>query len=480
MTMWPSSACRGPATSRSQRRRSPRAVGARLAHAAVEAPFAVWQWLTIRAGIPVVTAAVQDQLDRAIGQLGPPRRHQFQEGLLYRAGDHRADAVSRSAQKERLFAFHTAASVVAGARLFGSVFGDQPCGVVVNAAPAPGAGTDLLAVVPFAAIAEGGAARGRAGRPGADCPSAAVRGAASGAGARGRWSPRVASRMCLALIALDAHPRHTLVIAANRDEHHARAAAPASWWRKGGSPAGTSSRAARGSRFAATGASRFVTNVREPGLRDVGAPSRGALVTRVVADGAPTEETVARVLMSTAGYNGYNLVAGDGNSACWGSNRAAGGVRRLRTGVHGISNAVLDAPWPKVRRTSAAMTAWCRNGDTDVELLFARLPIERWPQIRSCRRPASRPNGNGGCRRRSSSAPTSVMARAAPPSSRWAATATRISSSAPSTPTAIPSATSTCASRSPAWSSVSARNRSARGAPVRREPRARSGPRPAA
>lgn len=179
--------------------------------------------------------------------------------------------------------------------------------------------------------------------------------------------------MCLALVALDAHPRHTLVIAANRDEHHARAAAPASWWEEGWIAGrdllagGTWLALRRDGRFA------FVTNVREPGLRDVGAPSRGALVTRVVADGAPTEETVARVLMSTAGYNGYNLVAGDRNSACWGSNRAAGGVRRLRTGVHGISNAVLDAPWPKVRRTSAAMTAWCRNGDTDVELLFSAL-----------------------------------------------------------------------------------------------------------
>src|SRR6266536_472818 len=39
--------------------------------------------------------------------------------------------------------------------------------------------------------------------------------------------------MCLALVALDAHPRFPLVIAANRDEFHAREAAPAHWWPDG-------------------------------------------------------------------------------------------------------------------------------------------------------------------------------------------------------------------------------------------------------
>ncbi len=58
--------------------------------------------------------------------------------------------------KERLFAFHAPeASVAPGARLFSSAFGDQPCGTVVNAAPAPGGGCDLLAVLQIAAAAGG-------------------------------------------------------------------------------------------------------------------------------------------------------------------------------------------------------------------------------------------------------------------------------------------------------------------------------------
>jgi uncharacterized protein with NRDE domain len=178
--------------------------------------------------------------------------------------------------------------------------------------------------------------------------------------------------MCLALIARDAHPAYAVVIAANRDEHHARPAAPAAWWNEGWI-AGRDLLAG-GTWLAVTWAGRFgfVTNVREPGLRDVNAPSRGALVTRVVADARAPAASVADIVASTAHYNGFNLIAGDLLSACWGSNRSAG-VRELGPGVHGISNAAMDAPWPKVLRSKAAVGAWCANSTSNIETLFAML-----------------------------------------------------------------------------------------------------------
>ena len=42
-------------------------------------------------------------------------------------------------------------------------------------------------------------------------------------------------------------------------------------------------------------------------------------------------------------------------------------------GIHGISNAVLDAAWPKVARTKAALAAWCARDANDLESLFAVL-----------------------------------------------------------------------------------------------------------
>jgi len=91
--------------------------------------------------------------------------------------------------------------------------------------------------------------------------------------------------MCLAIIALDAHPRYQLVVAANRDEFHARAALPAAWGNDSTfmnilagrdlEAGGTWLGVRRDGRFA------LVTNVREGGAHDPAARSRGELVPRV-------------------------------------------------------------------------------------------------------------------------------------------------------------------------------------------------------
>jgi uncharacterized protein with NRDE domain len=107
----------------------------------------------------------------------------------------------------------------------------------------------------------------------------------------------------------------------NRDEHHAA-------YRGAGRVVNEGWIAGRdllagGTWLALTPSGRFafVTNVREPGHRDINAPSRGALVTRAVADAQPPAVSVAGIVATTAHYNGYNLIAGDLLSACWGSNR---------------------------------------------------------------------------------------------------------------------------------------------------------------
>src|SRR3989442_6920916 len=93
--------------------------------------------------------------------------------------------------------------------------------------------------------------------------------------------------MCLALVALNAHPRLPLVIAANRDEFHARAAAPAHWWEDG--TLGGVDLAAGGTWFGVNAHRRWAlgTNFREGIPRDPTAPSRGGLVPRALAAAAP-------------------------------------------------------------------------------------------------------------------------------------------------------------------------------------------------
>ncbi|MBK6601151.1 MAG: NRDE family protein [Betaproteobacteria bacterium] len=178
--------------------------------------------------------------------------------------------------------------------------------------------------------------------------------------------------MCLALVALRTHPHYPLVVAANRDEFHRRPAAAAGWWPEGWL-AGRDLQAG-GTWLGVTPAGRWalVTNVREPGRHDPRAPSRGTLVPRFLAHDGDAASGVAAAVDSAAAGNGFNLIGGVGATAVWGSNRAPE-PRTLVPGIHGLSNAQLDTPWPKLRRSTAAVQQWCASGDDSLDTLLALL-----------------------------------------------------------------------------------------------------------
>lgn len=194
---------------------------------------------------------------------------------------------------------------------------------------------------------------------------------ATGPGAGAIRSSRIAA-VCLVVIAVDAHPALALVVAANRDEFHARPAAPAAW--QDGGWLGGRDLAAGGAWFAVTREARWalVTNVRDPAHNDPAAPTRGTLVPAALADKWAPAEALARLVAASGALNGFNLVAGRGADAWWASNRV-GSLHPLREGIYGLSNAGLDTPWPKVTRTKAALTAWCAAGKTDLAPVFALL-----------------------------------------------------------------------------------------------------------
>lgn len=156
--------------------------------------------------------------------------------------------------------------------------------------------------------------------------------------------------MCLAAFALSAHPRFPLVIAANRDEFFARPAAPMGWWHAGETEvlAGRDL-SAGGTWFGLTRTGRLalLTNVREPGRQQPDAASRGELVVGWLGSDAAAPDFVAGL---TGHYNGFNLVTADlaRGQWHWYSNRAPEPEPSpLSAGVHGLSNAALDTPWPK-------------------------------------------------------------------------------------------------------------------------------------
>ncbi len=178
--------------------------------------------------------------------------------------------------------------------------------------------------------------------------------------------------MCLAVIALGAHARYPLVIAANRDEFHARPTAAAHWWDEGWLAGRDLEAGGTWLGVTRTGRVALLTNVRDPARHDPQAPSRGAIVTRLLGDAAPAAEALAAALADGAHHNGFNAVVADTGEAHWGWNRG-GAPQPLCRGVHALSNASLDTPWPKVVRAKAAVAAWCTGQHDDPHQLLAAL-----------------------------------------------------------------------------------------------------------
>ncbi len=131
------------------------AIRAALAPHAPCAGFDVWQWLTIRAGVPVITAPVQDRFVPQTANWDVLGGVNFHKGC-YTGQEIVARTQYLGRLKERLFAFHAPTPMTApGERLWSAAFAGQPCGTVINAAAAPDGGCDLLAVLQIAAAASG-------------------------------------------------------------------------------------------------------------------------------------------------------------------------------------------------------------------------------------------------------------------------------------------------------------------------------------
>jgi uncharacterized protein with NRDE domain len=164
--------------------------------------------------------------------------------------------------------------------------------------------------------------------------------------------------LCLIAIAWQARADLPLVVAANRDEWRERPAQAAHWWPDHPEILAGRDLQAFGTWMGVTRAGRFaaVTNFRDPSDKRAAAKSRGALV----ADFLLSRDAPRAFLAGLAGhcgeYNGFNLVVGDGREL-WYYGSREGEARAIEPGVHGLSNHLLNEPWPKVVRAREAMRA---------------------------------------------------------------------------------------------------------------------------
>lgn len=173
--------------------------------------------------------------------------------------------------------------------------------------------------------------------------------------------------MCLLVLAWRAHPRYRLVVAANRDEYHERAAAPLANWDDAPAIIGGRDLQAGGAWFAVDTRGRvgIVTNFREFGRRRRSAPSRGGFIPAYLRGELDPGAWLTSLETDAPGYAGFNLLLGDASSLWYASNRADTFARPLDPGIYGLSNEFLDTPWPKLVRTRAAFRALLDSPATD-------------------------------------------------------------------------------------------------------------------
>lgn len=164
--------------------------------------------------------------------------------------------------------------------------------------------------------------------------------------------------MCLLVLAWQRREDTPLLLAGNRDEWYMRPAAPAQFWPDAPELLAGRDLEAGGTWLGVTREGRFaaVTNYRE--ARGPAPRSRGDLVRDYLVGAQPPEAYVQSVQAAQDDFAGFNLLVGDRDQLWWFSNRG-GAPRRLRPGIYGLSNHLLDTPWPKVQTAKAALGALC-------------------------------------------------------------------------------------------------------------------------
>jgi uncharacterized protein with NRDE domain len=187
--------------------------------------------------------------------------------------------------------------------------------------------------------------------------------------------------MCLLLLAWKVHPRYELLVAANRDEHHARPTAPLDYWLDTPGVLAGRDLVAAGTWLAARSDGRFaaVTNFRDESA-STGLRSRGELVMRFFDSGLAPDAFAGQLAADRHAYAGFNLIVGDHEQLCYASNRNDPFAQRLEPGLHALSNHRLGTPWPKVTQGMRALRSNVDAGSGEVESLFEAM-LEQQPQV---------------------------------------------------------------------------------------------------
>ena len=181
-------------------------------------------------------------------------------------------------------------------------------------------------------------------------------------------------RMCLLVIAYKVHPKYQIIIAANRDEYYERPSESLNFWKDNPKILAGRDLKCFGTWLGITRDGRFsaVTNYRDPKAVKEGRPSRGLLVKEYLETDIRPGDYLKEVKKHAMEYNPFSLIVGDREELWYYSNKASD-IKKLGSGIYGLSNHLLDTPWPKVKKAKLGIKKIIEEGDVDVEKIFCLL-----------------------------------------------------------------------------------------------------------
>lgn len=180
--------------------------------------------------------------------------------------------------------------------------------------------------------------------------------------------------MCLLLIAYKKHPNYKIIVAANRDEFHERPTKPAHFWTENNSLLAGKDLKENGTWLGITKTGRFaaLTNYRDMSKIKTNAPTRGKLVSNFLLENIDAKDYHKILLKKSDEYNGYNLIFGDINNLFYLSN-VSREFKEINERIHGLSNHLLDTPWPKVTKAKQKFMEILKDNKPHEEKIFSLL-----------------------------------------------------------------------------------------------------------
>ncbi|RYM35928.1 NRDE family protein [Brumimicrobium glaciale] len=186
--------------------------------------------------------------------------------------------------------------------------------------------------------------------------------------------------MCLIAFAYKISKEYPLILIANRDEFYDRPTQKAHYWDEEMQPeilagkdlkgGGTWFGVSKNGKWAAVTNHRDIENIKED------APTRGDLIPNFLASAETGEEYLSNLREEASKYNGFNLLVGDEKGLFHYSN-ITDEITEIQPGIHGVSNALLNTPWPKLEVAKNELEDKIQKNTIDQETLFSILKNEK-------------------------------------------------------------------------------------------------------